>query len=190
MYFQYLLKYMNGEEQKTNQGQAEQLDAVRDGFIAQWGAFGSQWGINRTMAQIHALLMTGIGAMSTDEVMEKLGISRGNAHTNLKDLVGWGLVRIIVKKGERKEFFEAEKDVWKIFTIILRERQRREIDPALELLRDCQEETKGLKGAEAEAFRDQVKELEQFVGFARNIGGKVNKLSYGPAMKLAAKFLG
>lgn len=166
------------------------LEEVRDNFISQWGAFGSQWGINRTMAQIHALLMTGLDALSTDEVMEKLAISRGNAHTNLKELVGWGLVRIISKRGERKEFFEAEKDVWKIFTIILRERQRREIDPALTLLKDCHENTKELKGPNADAFRDQIKELEQFVGFARNIGGKVGKLSYGPAMKLAAKVLG
>ncbi len=181
---------MKKESANPSQGQLEKLNEVRDGFIAQWGAFGSQWGINRTMAQIHALLMIGTNALSTDEVMETLGISRGNAHTNLKELVGWGLVRIIVRKGERKEFFEAEKDVWKIFTIILRERQRREIDPALELLRDCQEETKKLKGTEAEAFRNQVKELEQFVSFARNIGGKVGKLSYGPAMKLAAKVLG
>lgn len=166
------------------------LDEVRDNFISQWGAFGSHWGINRTMAQIHALLMTGLEALSTDEVMAKLSVSRGNAHTNLKELVSWGLVRIVVKKGDRKEYFEAERDVWKIFTIILRERQRREIDPALDLLRNCQEETKGLQGAEAEAFRNQVKELENFVSFARNLGSKVDKLSYGPAMKLAAKFLG
>lgn len=166
------------------------LDEVRDNFISQWGAFGSHWGINRTMAQIHALLMTGLEALSTDEVMAKLSVSRGNAHTNLKELVSWGLVRIVVKKGDRKEYFDAERDVWKIFTIILRERQRREIDPALDLLRNCQEETKGLEGAEAEAFRNQVKELENFVSFARNLGSKVDKLSYGPAMKLAAKFLG
>ena len=165
------------------------LDEVRDNFISQWGAFGSHWGINRTMAQIHALLMTGLEALSTDEVMAKLSVSRGNAHTNLKELVSWGLVRIVVKKGDRKEYFDAERDVWKIFTIILRERQRREIDPALDLLRNCQEETKGLEGAEAEAFRNQVKELENFVSFARNLGNKVDKLSYGPAMKLAAKFL-
>lgn len=165
------------------------LDEVRDNFISQWGAFGSHWGINRTMAQIHALLMTGLEALSTDEVMAKLSVSRGNAHTNLKELVSWGLVRIVVKKGDRKEYFDAERDVWKIFTIILRERQRREIDPALDLLRNCQEETRGLEGAEAEAFRNQVKELENFVSFARNLGSKVDKLSYGPAMKLAAKFL-
>jgi DNA-binding transcriptional regulator GbsR (MarR family) len=177
---------MNGEHQKTTRS----LDEVKDDFIAQWGAFGSQWGINRTMAQIHALLMVVPDAMNTDEVMDNLTISRGNAHTNLKELVNWGLVRIIVKKGERKEYFEAEKDVWRIFITILRERQRREIDPALELLRNCQDETKDLKGIGAETFRNQVKELETFVSFARNIGSKVDKLSYGPAMKLAAKVLG
>lgn len=182
---------MKGDAKTTTTAeQTRKLDDVRDGFIAQWGAFGSQWGINRTMAQIHALLMTGTDALSTDEVMDKLSISRGNAHTNLKELVSWGLVRIIVRKGERKEFFEAEKDVWKIFTIILRERQRREIDPALELLRDCHQETSDLEGEDAEAFRNQIKELEQFVSFARNVGGKVGKLSYGPAMKLAAKLIG
>ena len=95
------------------------LNEVRDNFIAQWGAFGSHWGINRTMAQIHALLMTGPAALSTDEVMDRLTVSRGNAHTNLKELVSWGLVRIVVKKGDRKEYFDAERDVWKIFTIIL-----------------------------------------------------------------------
>ncbi len=77
-----------------------------------------------------------------------------------------------------------------IFTIILRERQRREIDPALELLRECHRETSELKGTDAEAFRNQIKELEQFVSFARNVGGKVGKLTYSPAMKLAAKLLG
>lgn len=186
MDFQYLLKAMNGAALKDERT----LDEVRDDFIAQWGAFGSQWGINRTMAQIHALLMILPESLSTDEVMEHLTISRGNAHTNLKELVNWGLVRIIVKKGHRKEYFEAEKDVWKIFTIILRERQRREIDPALELLRNCQEETKHIEGVGAEAFRSQIKELELFVSFARNVGSKVDKLSYGPAMKLAAKMLG
>lgn len=177
---------MNGSDITVNSN----LDEVRDEFVAQWGAFGSQWGINRTMAQIHALLMTGTESLSTDEVMARLSISRGNAHTNLKELVAWGLVRIVFKKGDRKEYFEAEKDVWKIFTIILKERQRREIDPALALLRSCQEETKGLKGPGAEAFRGQIKELEQFVSFARSVGSKVDKLSYGPAMKLAAKILG
>ena len=101
------------------------LKQARDEFVAQWGAMGSQWGINRTMAQIHALLMTAPEPVGTDEVMADLQISRGNAHTNLKELVTWGLVRIVVKKGERREFFEAEKDVWQIFTIVTRERKKR-----------------------------------------------------------------
>src|SRR6266481_5615409 len=97
------------------------LRGARDEFVTQWGAIGSAWGINRTMAQIHALLITAPAALSTDEIMEELKISRGNAHSNLRDLVSWGLVRSVVRKGERKEFFEAEKDVWKMFCIIIRE---------------------------------------------------------------------
>jgi len=160
---------------------------AKDDFIASWGALGTSWGISRTMAQIHALLMVSPQALSTDEVMEELRISRGNAHTNLKDLVGWGLVRIIVKKGERKEYFEAEKDVWKTFTIVLKERKRREIEPAIALLSDCAERTKNESSIEAKAFNDQMKELESFARFASNMGEKVAMLSYGPAMKLASK---
>ena len=112
-------------------GESAKLHDVREEFIAQWGVMGTQWGINRTMAQIHALLITSADPLSTDEVMEALTISRGNAHTNLKELVSWGLLRIVTRKGERKEFFEAEKDVWEIFRRIVEQRKRRELDPAL-----------------------------------------------------------
>jgi len=167
----------------------ETFSEAKDDFIAQWGALGTSWGISRTMAQIHAYLMISPNSQSTDQVMEELQISRGNAHTNLKDLVGWGLVRIVVKKGERKEFFEAEKDVWKIFTIVLRERKRREIDPAIILLKDCLERTKDESSEEGKAFYNQMQELEKFAGFASNVGEKMAKLTYGPAMNLATKFL-
>lgn len=166
------------------------IEKAREEFISQWGVLGSAWGINRTMAQIHALLMTSKESMSTDEVMERLHISRGNAHTNLKELVGWGLLRIVTRKGDRKEYFEAEKDVWKMFTIITRERKRREIDPALDVLRDCAEQTKNIPTEEANAFYDQLKELERFVSFASKIGDKVGNMNYTPAMKLAEKLLG
>src|ERR1700740_982920 len=132
---------------------AKALAQARDEFVSQWGAIGSAWGINRTMAQIHALLITSSAPLSTDEVMAELKISRGNAHTNLRDLVGWGLVRSVVRKGERKEFFEAEKDVWRMFCTILRERRRRELRPALAVLKECAERTKEIKGADANAFR-------------------------------------
>ena len=162
----------------------------KDAFIAQWGALGSSWGISRTMAQVHALLMVSPEPMSTDEVMEELVVSRGNAHTNLKELVGWGLIRIIVKKGQRKEFFEAEKDVWKMFTLVLKERQRREIDPALNLLQDCAEDTENETSPEGKAFHNQMKELEEFAQLASNAGGMISRLKYGPALKMAAKLLG
>ena len=142
------------------------------------------------MAQVHALLMVSVEPLSTDQVMEELVISRGNAHTNLKELVVWGLLRVVTKKGERKEFFEAEKDVWKIFTIVLRERKRREIDPALEILKDCTENTEDAESKEAQAFHKQMKELEGFVQLASNAGDKVGRMKYGPALKIAAKLMG
>ncbi len=170
--------------------EAGRLKEARDQFVAQWGALGTQWGINRTMAQIHALLMVTPGSLSTDEVMEVLEISRGNAHTNLKELVSWGLLRIVVRKGDRKEYFEAEKDVWKIFTTVARERKRREIEPALGVLRQCAEESKEMKSAEGKQFHEQMRQLEEFVGFASKVADKVGGMKHGFAVQLAAKLLG
>ncbi len=166
------------------------LKTVRDDFVAQWGVMGSQWGINRTMAQIHALLMTSPEPMNTDEVMEELEISRGNAHTNLKELVGWGLIRIQTRKGERKEFFEAEKDVWEMFRRICDERKRRELEPALAVLAECKEKTKAMKSAEAKAFHEQMAELEDFVSFGAKMTDRVAGMQHGKAMKLAFKLFG
>src|SRR5436305_11933776 len=122
-----------------------ELRATRDAFVTQWGAIGSAWGINRTMAQIHALLIIAPAPLSTDEIMAELKISRGNAHGNLRELASWGLIRSVVRKGERKEFFEAEKNVWKMFCIIIRERRRRELRPAMGVLEECAERTRGMK---------------------------------------------
>jgi DNA-binding transcriptional regulator GbsR (MarR family) len=170
--------------------ETDRLKQAREEFIAQWGALGTQWGINRTMAQIHALLMTSPQPLCTDDVMEDLEVSRGNAHTNLKELVNWGLIRMIVIKGDRRDFYEAEKDVWQIFTIIARERKRREIEPALALLNKCAEETKDLKTAEAKEFHRQMKQLEEFVGFASKMSDRVSSMKHGLAIQLASKLLG
>ncbi|MFP6882740.1 MAG: MarR family transcriptional regulator [Roseibacillus sp.] len=170
--------------------EAAKLKETRDRFIAQWGVMGTQWGINRTMAQIHALLMTTPEPMSTNQVMEELHISRGNAHTNLKELVNWGLLRIVTRKGERKEFFEAELDVWEIFRRIVLERKRREIDPACGLLQGCMAESKGMKTAGGRAFHDQMKSLEEFVGFASKMSDRVASMPHGKAMQLAMKLFG
>ena len=165
------------------------LREARDEFVTQWGAMGSAWGINRTMAQVHALLMISQEPLSTDEIMEELQISRGNAHGNLRELVSWGLVRSVVRKGERKEYFEAEKHVWKMFCIIIRERRRRELRPAMEMLQRCAERTKGLRGAEATAFTKQIKELGDFLDLADNVITKISRSEQSKIVPWALKFL-
>ena len=168
---------------------AAALRDARDEFVSQWGVIGNAWGINRTMAQIHALLITAAAALSTDEVMAELKISRGNAHSNLRDLVSWGLVRSVVRKGQRKEFFEAEKNVWKMFCIIIRERRRRELRPALGVLKECSARTKGLRGAEAAAFNRQIKALSDFLELADGVITKVSQSEQSKMVPWAFKFL-
>lgn len=173
---------------KPNSAQA--LGEARDQFVTQWGTMGSAWGINRTMAQIHALLLTSAAPLSTDDVMAELKISRGNAHGNLRDLVAWGLVRGVVRKGERKEFFEAEKDVWRIFCIIARERARRELRPALEVLQDCVQRVEGLSGADAAAFKSKLKELREFMELTDGVIARVSQSEKNRILRLAMKLLG
>jgi len=139
---------------------------ARDAFVRQWGALGSQWGVNRTMAMIHARLLVAMEPMDTDEIMAELQVSRGNANTNLRELVGWGLVQRVVRPGERREFFTAEKDVWKIFCLVARERKRRETEPAQQVLQDCLAQTEGIDSPEAREFHRQITALADFVGLA------------------------
>jgi DNA-binding transcriptional regulator GbsR (MarR family) len=187
--FQNILKFMSSKTEQNNAEKAA-LKAAREEFVTQWGALGSQWGINRTMAQIHALLMTVDQPLSTDDLMEELKISRGNAHTNVKELIAWGLVRNVVIRGERKEFFEAEKDVWEIARTVARERKRREIEPALGVLRECMEKSRDWNSAEAKAFHKQMRQLEEFVSFASKVADQVSGMKHGFALQLAAKLLG
>lgn len=173
----------------SSQATIEQLNEAKDDFITQWGAMGSSWGINRTMAQVHALLLVSTEPLATDAIMEELKISRGNANTNLRDLVGWGLIRSVIRKGERKEYFEAEKDVWKVFCMVARERKRREIDPAREVLTRCYEKTRKLRGKEAEAFQTQMKELGDFVALAAEGMERVAQSEKSQVMNAAMTFL-
>ena len=103
-------------------------------FIEAWGKMGSDWGINRTMAQVHALLMVSPDPLTADEVMEELNISRGNANMNLRSLIDWGLVHKQLKPGERKEFFYAEKDMWTVVKQIILHRKKKELEPMLKVL--------------------------------------------------------
>jgi len=167
-----------------------ELEQARDDFVRQWGAMGSAWGINRTMAMIHALLMTNPVPMNTDQIMEMLQISRGNANANLRELVGWGLLRPTGVKGERKDYYEAEKDVWKMFCAITRERKRREIEPAMAVLEDCAARTDKLRTAEAKEFNKMMKDLGEFVSVASSVMDRVSRSERSKIVPAALKMLG
>ena len=114
----------------------DRIAQARREFVLLWGEMATHWGINRTMAQIHALLYSNEAALDTDEIMDRLQVSRGNANMNLRSLVEWGLVRKVHQIGSRKDYYVAEKDVWKIAATIIEERQRREIQPVQDALDD------------------------------------------------------
>jgi HTH-type transcriptional regulator, glycine betaine synthesis regulator len=118
---------------------AQALLTAQDTFIRQWGEMGATWGINRTMGEIHALLYIVGKPLCTDDVMERLHLSRGNVSTSLRALCDWGVIRRQHKFGDRKEYFESLSDVWEMFSIIAAERKRREMDPVLETIKKCQQ---------------------------------------------------
>jgi HTH-type transcriptional regulator, glycine betaine synthesis regulator len=142
----------------------QQLRTAQDLFIRRWGEMGQTWGINRTMAEIHALLYICGIPLCTDDVMERLNISRGNASMSLRALCDWGIIRRLHKRGERREYFESLSDVWEMFSIIAAERKRREMDPVLETIKQCQqmlgEAVLGKAAAKQESVQTTRKRLE------------------------------
>jgi DNA-binding transcriptional regulator GbsR (MarR family) len=140
------------------------LDEAKKQFIHAWGRLGSEWGINRTMAQVHALLIISPRPLSTENIMEALSISRGNANMNLRELINWTLVSRELVPGERKEYFSAEKNVWEIAKRIARERKRRELEPVMRELEQLQDVEGDKSDPEIQAFVKQMQELNSFVG--------------------------
>ena len=143
-----------------------ELQEAKDKFIQAWGTLGSNWGINRTMAQVHALLLVSPDALSAEEIMEELNISRGNANMNLRALIDWGLVKKEFKPGERKEFFFAEKDIWKVFKQVVRERRKRELEPIFKVLDEVKNLEASKNDREAKAFADSIAGIQKFAGKA------------------------
>ncbi len=148
-----------------------ELQEAKNEFIQAWGTFGSEWGINRTMAQIHALLLVSAEPLSTEDIMEQLEVSRGNVNMNTRDLIAWGIVYRVTKKGERKEFFEADKDIYKVAIKIMNERRKRELGPVLETLR----ELKQVKGSDAEA-KEFKKVLADISSFGENTDKMIERM--------------
>ncbi|MCQ4141317.1 MULTISPECIES: GbsR/MarR family transcriptional regulator [Chryseobacterium] len=145
-----------------------QLSEAKEKYIQTWGTFATNWGINRTMAQVHALLLASGKALSTDEVMEQLEISRGNANMNLRALMDWGIVRKEFVKGDRKEYFVAERDVWFLFKQITKERRKREIEPVISFL----EELKNIEDKDSEGAKEFIKLMDDF----SSVTGKINNI--------------
>jgi DNA-binding transcriptional regulator GbsR (MarR family) len=144
-----------------------ELKEAKDRFIHTWGTLSTQWGINRTMSQIHALLLLSPKALNADEIMEELQISRGNVNMNLRDLMSWSLIYKQLLPGERKEYFIAEKDIWKVGRQIARERRRKELDPIL----DTMEEIKKSLKPDSEESKDVLKivnEISSVANFANS----------------------
>lgn len=134
------------------------LDEAKSKFIQAWGTFGSNWGINRTMAQVHALLLVSSVPLSADDIMDALLISRGNANMNIRALIDWGLIYKELKQGERREYFIAEKDIWKIVRQIIVHRKKKELEPVIALLEELSNQTEG-ESKEREAFVKIVRDI-------------------------------
>ncbi|HLP64992.1 GbsR/MarR family transcriptional regulator [Flavobacterium sp.] len=161
---------------------------AKNKFVQTWGALGSQWGINKTMAQIHALLMVSHEAVSMEDIMEELQISRGNASMNLRALMDWGIVYKEYKAGERREFFTAEKDLDELAVKISRERSKREIKPALKVLKEVSSITSD-NTAEEKHFVDQTTKLYDFVLQADNVLDKITEYKDNWLAQLLVKFM-
>ncbi|HEX8322690.1 MAG TPA: hypothetical protein VF595_02140 [Tepidisphaeraceae bacterium] len=156
-------------------GVPSNLRKVQDDFIRKWGEMGQVWGINRTMAEIHALLYVTATPQCTDDVMERLHISRGNASMSLRALCDWGIIRRQHRRGERREYFESLSDVWEMFSIIAAERKRREMDPVLETIKQCRRDLdEAVLGKAANepaviATRERLDSMEEFMGLTNKI---------------------
>jgi len=143
-----------------------ELVEAKQKFIEAWGKLGSEWGINRTMAQVHALLLITPGALTTEEIMDALSISRGNVNMTVRDLINWGLVEKQLRPGERKEYFYADKDTWNIARQVAKERRKRELDPVLKVLDELSKVKGDTKNTEYKTFNKSVTDIQKL---AKNV---------------------
>jgi len=138
------------------------ITEAQDKFIQAWGTLGQQWGINRTMAQIQALLLLAPEPLSAEEIMRELNISRGNTNMNVRALIDWGVVYKEHKPGERKEYFRAEKDIWEVAKRVMLQRRKRELEPVVKLLGEVKEINGDKNDIEIKEFELMVDRLNKF----------------------------
>jgi DNA-binding transcriptional regulator GbsR (MarR family) len=164
------MKYLEGKEK----------------FIETWGNLGSQWGVNKSIAQVQALLLISPKPLSTDDIMAELKISRGNANMSIRQLLDWGIVYKKSVAGDRKEYFIAEKDVWKWALKIGNVRKQRELNPVLNLLKEISENTDRAKTEEEKEFAKQIRELNVFT---QQLGSLADKVFLTPGGAMLFKML-
>lgn len=154
------------------------LAPVAEKFILHWGEMGTKWGINRTVAQVHALLFLSPKPIPADEIAETLSVARSNVSTSLRELQGWGIVRVVHVLGDRRDHFETLKDVWEICRIVAEERKRREIDPTLRVLGECVQDLKS--GSEADAYtRERLVSMLEFLTVMSGLFDEVLRMPAG-----------
>lgn len=155
------------------------LSATEQKFVLHWGEMGTRWGINRTVAQVHASLFLSSKPLHAEEIASTLSVARSNVSTSLRELQGWGIVRVVHLLGDRRDHFESVKDVWEIFRIVAEERKRREIDPTLRILQECVSEPQnGSSGAYAH------QKLEEMLEFLTSTSGLFEELIHLPTATL------
>lgn len=152
-------------------------------FILHWGEMGTKWGINRTVAQIHALLFLSEEPLNAEDIVNQLGVARSNVSNSLKELQNWGIVRVVHLNGDRRDHFESIKDVFEMFRIIAGERKRREIDPTLRNLRNCADEIGDTKDPADAYAKGQLEELLGFFELVSDFYEKMDKLPTKSAIK-------
>jgi DNA-binding transcriptional regulator GbsR (MarR family) len=157
------------------------LTPVQQKFILHWGKMGTQWGINRTVAQIHALLFLSPTPLHAEEIVETLGVARSNVSTSLWELQGWGIIKVVHVLGDRRDHYESVKDVWELFRAVLDERKKREIDPTLELLRECVAEAE--KSKADTHTRERLSSLLSFFETMTTWYAQVRKLPLAATIK-------
>jgi DNA-binding transcriptional regulator GbsR (MarR family) len=160
------------------------LSPVAQKFILHWGEMGTRWGINRTVAQIHALLFLSRKPIPAEEIAQTLGIARSNVSNSLRELQNWGIVRVVHVMGDRRDHFESMKDVFEMFRVISRERKKREIDPTVHLLRECIADI-GKTKSENSYTRERLAELLKFFELADCAYAQVETLPTPALLKLA-----
>lgn len=160
-----------------------ELSPIAQKYILHWGELGTRWGINRTMAQIHALLYLAEKPLNAEEICETLELARSNVSTSLKELQNWGIVRTVHIMGDRRDHFESMKDVFEMFRVILNERKRREIDPTLTLLRESVAEMDKTRSGTDSTTRERLQAMLEFFEMGNHWIGQVQKMPTSTLLK-------